>query len=485
MRKVVSPFHKRDATTEEWLKVITDQNLKEEDRLSEREKDSKYYYEHSIRAYSSDFQDAVVKQPNRFLKLTQEHLKQVRPEFIESIFSALEKCSNRDVEEEIDYKLMKSFITNNFDINNDNISKSFCNITKHRDSDDLPVCFLYALPEIAMHNSQKVINMQNTDLDSEEAPAESIEHTAYNSARGEAFYTMSSLLFENNNLFSIFEPAIRQGIEDPQPAVRMAVMSCVAAAYNIDKELSLQMFRQLIQEDYMPALSRYGSEYVNVILSEHPEIFRDIYYRILKSDNEKEIVNITYGATAYEIFYGNFDDLVEASLSHSEQARRGVLKGVRQCLSEYYDKTIKWLEKLLEYQDTDFDKFARLHIKEITNDQLKDFLNRLSNGQVTIQLLPYIIDSIIDDGISWSGCIDEIQLCIIEYLNTPNQNERPYVIGEFFDNITTLIKGMYDHYSLSDNREQISFILDIWDEMLKQQNRAYTDMHNKLMQEMN
>jgi len=210
-----------------------------------------------------------------------------------------------------------------------------------------------------------------------------LETNAINCVRSLTAIAIGSLLYDHQNLFPRFRPALEPLLHDPHPVVRTAMVEACLPVWNIDRSLAVSWFLTTVTNDLRPACGRYAQRFCNCAFPAFAEQLSPLIHSMCDSQIPEIAEEGAQEATARWLFFDLFDDLVAKCRSGSEPQREGVAAIVAQFVRDekYAEKCRPILLELCDDPSNDVrQKVAQaLHDERVLStpgsaESLKSFL---------------------------------------------------------------------------------------------------------------
>ncbi|MCF3651352.1 ATP-binding protein [Synoicihabitans lomoniglobus] len=140
-----------------------------------------------------------------------------------------------------------------------------------------------------------------------------------NSGRGSAAWAIGSMLFERPETWPQLENVVRALLVDPSIAVRSCVVRCLVALLNIDRELAVDMFLQLVDGAEPVLGTGEVDNFIHHGIYPHYPKLRPLLLRMLNFDDEKarQTAARQIAVASLDETYGT-DDLAQAMAAGSD-----------------------------------------------------------------------------------------------------------------------------------------------------------------------
>jgi hypothetical protein len=104
----------------------------------------------------------------------------------------------------------------------------------------------------------------------------------------------------------------------------MSMVQVCLAVWNLDRNLAVHWFIELLGSDLRPACSHYAEQFCNLTIPEFAQLLSPIIASLVASPNEEIAKEGAKEASARWLFYGLFDGLVDSCVRGSQSHKTGV-----------------------------------------------------------------------------------------------------------------------------------------------------------------
>lgn len=468
---VWSPISGKKLSNKQWLKILSNPKIKNKDSHDWKEVDNGFI-ESSLKEFSISFRNAVSSEPNRMIDLTLNNKKIIIEDYIDSLYSGLYASEKlNEVPNEKIERLLKAFPHNYIS----DRAKYICRIIEKKEDNNWSEYVLNIIKDIAINNYEPEIEKSNI-INNEDDELKSIEMLKINSlncVRAVAANTISSLLSKNHKLLKQFKKTIIKIINDENPIVQFASLTCLYSSYYIDKKWSSPLIINLFEKDER-FLSFWDSR----------RLLFDIYHSNCHGNKEKilEIIRKIYyskfkelkaiGALTISEMYivdNEFIDIINDVQNMDKIQQKSIIEILRQYFNtiEYNEKCKDLIIKLKKH-NCDLKTFITriFYEQEIELKRDKEFLIEIMKSNAGIESL-YVFAKYLEENaksiLDFSDIILEAAKSAIDY------KKNTYLYG---DELSKLIVKLYDE---TEGKKEKKFkdlankCLDIWDKMFERE----------------
>lgn len=464
---VLSSVTGKNLTSTNWIGIITNDKIK--DNITHRwDENLGTFISSSKSSFASSFSTYVSKNPNDMISRVFITEKLIDDVFIDSLFDGIWIS---DCLETIATNRLEELIIKYYDRNNSNRSRSICNIIEKLKVVNWSKFIIDIIIDIAINNANPCENevIITNDNDKEMQSCEMLRSNAFNCTRGQASFTISSLLWVDNSYFEKFKGAIEHLIDDRNAAVRFSSLYSLFASYNIDKDWASRNLLSLINRDLRFAIFDDSRTLFNTLVNTkyHDEIL-EIIVKCYNS-NDEELVKIgSYCIADMFVLNNEFNEQINNIEKMSEiQATYLIEIFILYFDQEDNNKLIK--EILLEFIKSKYDLadwYGELFIdNRIDLERDHDFILKIMNSKFSedaiYQFLLYFEENSFSF-LSYEDIIIEMSKTLID-----NYNIDSYKIS---DSLVKFVIGLYDEVSEKKGKNEkriANQCLDLWDSMFE------------------
>lgn len=458
---VTSPINDKKLSNKQWIEILTNKKILNK-RKSRWIMTNNKFIESSVESFSSNFKDAVLLEPERFIKLILKIEQNLDDKYIEALFGGIESSTNLN---EIPHHLLENIILKYKDSYNSDRYIYLCNILRKEKHGEWSVDILNILKDLAING---LVETNVISINSKEANTfRTLSYNALNCIKGYSAITIGELLFKNKKLYSQFKDVIVRLCNDINPAVKLATLQLLYSIYNIDIEFAKTKILDILNQDYR----LIGSPYIPQILLSIYDALKDPIDKILiknfYSDDEYLIeISSKILATVYIQKQRNKEIILNIENLNDIQVQNIVEISLLYFNNNQYNNKVKELISL--YLDNNFK--LEFQISRIFYNNLVD-IGR--DHEFLSNLMKYDMNrTVIHSFVKYIEKNDKNIMCYKDIILSLSINR----IKTHLDNISLdeelskLIIELYDASTQFDNQEMISITnqcLDIWDLMFE------------------
>lgn len=467
---VWSPVSGKKLSDKQWLKILSNSKIKKKEGYNWKEVEGGFI-ESSLREFAASFSSATSNEPNRMIDLVLNNKEIIIDEYIDALYNGLHMVEKLDeVPNEKIEVLLKQFPCDNVSYR----ANSFCWIIEKKKDTNWSKYTLDIIKNIAINHRDPELGKPNVtnEKDTEIKTIEMLKSNSLNCTRGTAARTISHLLYNKNQLLEDFKETIIKMTNDENPVVKFASLSCLYAAYYIDKEWASPIIINLFEQDERflsfwesrrLLFDMYKSNKEKVL-----EIFKNLYY-----SEDKELKEIGALAVAEMYIVNNeFIDIVNDVKNMDKIQQEQIVR-----ILEIYFNTLEYNEKCkniiikLNNNNCDLESFISriFYEKEIELERDKKFLIEIiksNSGRRSLHALVKYLEENALSVIDFSDIILEVSKSFVDY---EENQENIYFYG---DELSKLIVELYDETEGKEEKEMENIAnecLDIWDKMFEKQ----------------
>ena len=242
VRNVVSPVydHADRLSDRRWLQIISTPADKMKKHLFKKVKGD-HCIEASHGMFASSMRKQAEQEPERFAKLALSFPQNCDAAYICSILNAL---SDEQKNENITTELIEAIIQRFSHRTERNIAMSVSQLISRNANRVWGREVLELICNMAVAHPEPKENdyIVTSQSDPDHLTANALLQNSINCVRGEAVGAVAALLWNHNDLGEYFKSTIIQASKDKNAAVRFALMGCVKAYYQIDREFAYDVF---------------------------------------------------------------------------------------------------------------------------------------------------------------------------------------------------------------------------------------------------
>lgn len=482
---VASPLSedsKARMTDEDWLSIATNERLPARsgkwkfrgDRIEEA----------SVETFTSEFRSMAQRQPERFGKLALRLPVTVNPAFLNAIVAGLAWPGDRNgqtssewtapshavLEEVLVLPAVQALITSE----DREAAKDFCRILGRYAEYTWSEGTIESLAWIARHHSDPKSGYYPVgSSDQESEHFDGLEMNALNVTRGQAGFTIRSLLFAQPSLFTSLRPALESLIRDDHPAVRVAALAACLPVINIDRDLAVDLFLQCCNGPDPLLGTREAIDFLRYTYRTHLPRLRPLIERMVDSAVPRVSTAGAFQVAACFLVEGQLAEEFERCLIGTLPQRKGVAQVAASLLGEgeYAEKAKVTLLRLAEDEDKQVAQvvahsFEQLDLRHITTD--RDTWNAFARSkafQVDPSPLLHALDHQTGDLLPFADCLLTVGATFARELAEASKNMATGISGDARQLLPLLLR-LYEQAKGRDNSLYLR-CLDLWDRLLE------------------
>ena len=466
---VKSPVSGKHLSGGAWIQILKNNKIKQNVKHKWIEVEGGFI-ESTLVQFAASFRFAVAENPREMINLVLENQNLILEDYIDSLFSGI--ASSKKIEE-VPLEDVESLFSRYVHVSDSERAKYVCWIVKARKSENWSARTLEILKEIIKCDSNICGLVMKPLDDTEEKSVWALHTLAVNSIKGSALETISSLLWEKEELFPVFKNVLEIASKSPDSIVRFASLYPLWPAYNIDQEWASEK----ILASYEFDLKTVGfPDSRNMLFRLRPK-FRERVLHIIHScfhSDEKELIEIGGYALVdmfirHREFAEEINQIEEMSTIQADAIVYMLI--VYAAKDEYCDIAKEFILKFRDRSYANRKTFCKLFSMNVLNlERDFDFLNVLlegdEHGELLFSLIRYLEKSA-TPLLQYHETILSTCEMIINGINYQSEKMR-----RIEEKLPELIIGLYDETS-SSKRAEVQKVaekcLDIWDLMYEKQ----------------
>ncbi|MZK51418.1 hypothetical protein [Clostridium beijerinckii] len=467
-----------------WIDIIKNKNISFDHSGKTKRIDKEHNAESSVWQFSKSLCTVAKYYPERFAKLLLNFPQETHPSYISAIFDALRLVK---VEDNFPEEIKRSWqpasietiitVLNKFKCLNDrSIAISFCRLINDRSEETWPVEIIDRLLSLAMNfpdpqNGQLNVWDAKWDKNMDNATIHTLFDNTINCVKGIAAEAIGRLLWNNKNLIDKVTPAIETLIQDSHPVVRMASVFALMPIININIDKAVEWFNIATKDDLRIPGSYYSIRFINYTIKTHTEIISSIIGKMLLSSNEEILEKASEMISAYNIFYGIFDEDLEKCCNGTVSQKKAVILAASHLITkpDYAAKCREIIERFIDDDNEEVRKqtgfaFDRDIIEVKDNIQfVKKYIS--SKAFLDDTRLLYILQDYKDNLLDFSDII--FSICdAFSNMNNKELKVNTYRLNYRVEEVSELLLRLYDQSFDYDDRI-FDKCLDAWDDMFE------------------
>lgn len=413
-------------------------------------------------AFSSAMGRQAKKEPERFAKLSLNFPDDTYSGYIWPILSALEKNEGDRVDLDLTCSILRCFS----DSPNIDVANSWCRVIRQRADEAWPDDILDLLEKIAtahpIPGPDQRLHQSNSDPEGKSP--HSLHQDAINCPRGCGAEAIAALLWEHRNLGDRFRSAVRTLSNDPNDSVRFATVSCAAAFYNIDTSFSLEIFKNLLEQDLRIVAAPNAWQLIVRGYFEQPDYYRSKLLLACSIDNEYLAKDAIAYVAALATYYN--DDSAMGYLLSTPIPEKLIDEVANQLTSSFshdvgHNRSVKLLTHLISTAKRELHSLSHLFWSEKVDIQRdSDFLCHLMGSNQGPHLLHVFLEYLGKQEGDLRPFAEVIAAAIRGLENTSDSTGLYFV-----SKLMPCVVRLFDQYSEDANIRQLC--LDCWDSLFK------------------
>ncbi|HEX5136357.1 MAG TPA: HEAT repeat domain-containing protein [Planctomycetota bacterium] len=315
--------------------------------------------ETSVSQFAADLREVTRRHPDRFARLAARLPTGIHPEYAGAILEGLDQNAPPEGLSESQRKewkpasahLVCEAALRLMGTPYDDADRAVCRLVRRFPTAAWPASVIDRVKSCAMSHpdpeaGKQPIRMTPRDDDG----VHEIETHAINCVRGVAAAALGALLHAQPVHLPRVEPALRNLVDDPHPAVRIAAVDATAAVFASDHARALELFlRCIAHDDNRVVCSHAANNVLNYIRRDHADRLTPIFERMRASKVQTVAERGAAHTTAAWLETQLFEKDVHACLSGHPALRRGVAAVAARWVAhaEHRDQCLRILTSLL------------------------------------------------------------------------------------------------------------------------------------------
>ena len=390
---------------------------------------------------------------------------QIRPEFIESLFSGL-SLSNKliDISSDKIEELIKKF-----PINTPNFYRGICGIIEKNPNNHWSSCIINFVKEIATNNAtlekdDSILTESNNDF-------YSIETKALNCVRGEAIYAISKLLWANKTYYLAFKDCISNLANDHNPVIKYATLNALCPIYNIDEEWAMNKTMKIFDDNFLMIGFPNSRKLFYYCYPKYQSTINRVIRTAMNSDDSRLLETCGYSIAEMYILCDNFNDIFDIYQNNPKLQNSISTMLIIYLSKEQYKEKSKHL--LLQILNSDKTLNEQWIWKNLLDDNILDA--KKDNDMISLIPSEHLQPETFRD-FSKYACKQKDIKCLADVIfeasekmlkKDMNNPETRYIISTCLSRlISTLYDAVYSS-NLKTDKTIANKCLDLWDEIYK------------------
>ena len=460
----------------QWLQIICNSS-RIKGRQSQKWGRNGTFEESTPEQFSSDLYEVGKNNPYRIALLALNFPLDVDSDYINTVNRTIE-ISNVDDKvkaKTVDLDLAQQIILKYKEQNLCDTALSFCRAISCRASE----VWSNEILEMVIYNATKHEDpnpgQMNIiyDKDKESVTVESLMTNEINCVRGVAVGTIASLIWEDSSRYSLFKKAIESAIEDQHLAVNFAVMECVCAVYNVDRETAIKWFIELAKKDIRIVAHYRAYQMFYRIKAFHPADIDNLVVQMISS-SYADVAKIGAEHMAdMHIRDGSFSLVIFDGFMLTLEQKKAMLDVAIQLLQHvvFHEKSKQVIAHFMGDEEAFGDTCASIFFhKSVSIENDLPFIKQILSVRTGRRAIRYFIDFINETNIPIYKIRDVLlTMCDSLVKNAKDETKNPsselYGVG---DELSKLITLLYDRAQKEKDMDATSQCLDMWDMMYRE-----------------
>ncbi len=435
---VASLMQSEKMNNRQWVLLLSNSNISENRSIKLIEKD-RYCISKTLSQLGSDFQERVLKEPQRFTKLFLKKYDNIRLEYIPYLLRGISLSEDTKMLkvsdlENIIHVCTTPYIEENYSCILDVISSNF---EKEWSAKTIDIIINTALRKTEEFEAYEHINNKEDNIN--HILTRSLNHT-----KSKAIATLAKILTVQKSLFGDFKVIVNNNISDKDVAIRYAVFELLKEMYNIDKEYATQYIIKLFNEDVLTT-GAYRADYLIYVMSKSKDM-RPVILAMYSSGYEQLYKKAIQLIVELYLESGFFNDII-ADVNNIEHHKKKII--IQTAIMYYnnikYNSQCKEILELYKEESFDFEFSQLFSDGKIDLARDMQFLMSMKDvGKFTLKALrEYLFQK---------------ALSVIDYRDIIIQFSEDYILKnsdsrDYGDGLSSLLFGLYDE--VKDNNEYL------------------------------
>lgn len=478
MGGVKSPVAGKKIGKKQWLQIITNRKIPDENHASWKETDHGFI-ESSVSAFAEDFREVVKDDPIEMIKMVIENKENIMPVYVDEMFLGA-KCSKcfEVIEKNLWEQMFHEFPSGM----KGHRALYFCDIIKEADIYDWSREQIDKLKEIIVCYEEG-----ETIKDYRVSNCEDLINKSLSCVKGHAIRAIGHLLWENQTLFAEFKDIIDKLVTDAEASVRFSCFYALWPIYNIDREWAEKRILFLYESDVrMACYPNTGSMFFR-LYSKYKQRILQVIRRCFAAKDERLMEIGGYTICEFYIKYNEFEDIILNMEQMNDIQLNAILAvAVAYLKFDEYRNIGKdiILKCINEYSANAGSPLNKLFYENLVNvEHDSEFLKEIMKSKVGRGMVHSFVRFLEQKACSVKEYA-EVIIALCENILNASFEERESQIGmERY--ISKLIIALYDetaHSNYELDKDIADKCLGLWDVMFEKQIGQVRDLSRQLME---
>ena len=465
---VVSPVSGKKLSVNNWIGIITNEKLASINKTQWKQKDG-ICIESSLMEFSYAFSKFVAENPREMASalMTIESSK-IHESFLAAFFSGIATSNNVDtIGEDLLAEIIQKY---GYDYESNraaNIADAIEKITIIKQMDYFVSVLLDIIQKHTKPKEGEQIIISSDDK--EGVTVSSIESNAINCVRGGAIKALSSLVWENKDIFVKNKETIELLTKDKNIYVAYATLFLLWPIINYDHDWAEEKIINLFNWDYRLAGFVDSRRFFCICRQKYPNDIKDIIRKMFCSNDERLIRIAGYSMVELNMLADLFPDVFSTYVSSTKEHRKPMLEMAITYLGipQYRGKAKDLLEKIIMMEDDADNEFlwGRLFTDKLVDIiQDRTFIDSILKSKIKKNVLNYFFEYVAEQNMlkRYADIIFDLCMSVLE-----KTDEEKFVWG-VDEVLLKMVLGLYDETANSKDAMDIETslkCLDVWDKM--------------------
>ncbi len=477
---VHSPVSGKEIAAKQWLKIITNKKISEDNHCSWKEVKGGFI-ESSLSMFAEDFEMAVQKEPGEMLEMVMSNKKTVIPVYVDMLYAGVAYSEDK-VFEKIEQNLLQQLFRKFPCDLNDQRKMHFCKIIGRFKKDQWSDQVTKKLKEIIIFDNEE----DKTKKNAQEMDSEGVLCQVLNDLKGCAIRTVGDLLWENKEILPLFQKCIDRCSLEEDAVLRMASLYALCPIYNIDREWAEQRILHVYESDVRMARFPNSREMLFRLYLKYKKRVLKVALKWFEAKEKYLVKSGAYSICEFYIRDREFSDVITDMKNLSEEQVRYILDmAVIYLKYDEYRETSKNI--ILRYRNLDMN--LEFPLANIFYDNLVDierdsqFLILIMQSQVS-RKVTFAFVRFLEENACCVKDYAEIIIALCENLIEVSLEELEKQWG-IESEVSKLILALYDESANSSDesdKKVAEKCLELWDMMFEKQIGQVRELSRQLME---
>jgi hypothetical protein len=464
----VSTVSGKKLSVSDWIGIITNEKIASINKTKWKQKDG-ICIESSLMEFSYAFREFVSENPREIASaLLSIDGTGIHESFIAAFFSGVATSNNSDkISEDLLAEIIQKY---GYDYESNraaNIADAIEKVTIINQTDYFVSVLLDIIHKHTNPKEGEQIIISNDDK--EGVTVSSIESNAINCVRGRAIKALSSLVWENKDIYEKNKETIELLTEDKNIYVAYATLFLLGPIINYDHDWAEEKIMNLFNWDYRLAGFVDSRRFFCICRQKYPNDIISIIGKMYCSTDERLIRIAGYSMVELNMLADYFPDIYSAYVSSTKEHRKHMLEMAITYfgIPQYRGKAKDLLEKIIMVEEDEDNEFlwGRLFTEKLV-DMLQDrtLIDSILKSKIKKNVLSHFFEYVVEQNMlkHYADLIFDLCMSVLE-----KPDEVRYIWG-VDTALLKMVLGLYDETTNSQDATDIEIslkCLDVWDKM--------------------